>query len=354
MINPIARPLSWGEKTLTVRRTRELEACQNDLKGFPETFLFDPLATDADAEILYDLSWDALESRRLNPMRRGETALHTLEELRSRVAGQFSREMALLSPDEHTLLARAAIFGGMTHLTDAGDMYPARGLVRRLLCGFSAMTGRLTLPQPLRMQALINLTEDAHQKAREALEPFNESVDNSLYLWGVLQADAPLSRLRDLFRGTPIEGDDTLYMRYLTATWSHIRTASGQVFLVHPGLAEPEQLLARYARSPLKNALLSMSEESLHEASVAVDELEEPLYDRLLGLIAEDTRPELDPEDTIEDLILLAKQDAPKEELAGILASMLVSPASEDTQRALTSLWEHVPRWLSLHAMRVQ
>jgi len=112
MVTLIARPLAWEEKTLTVLRTRQLEICQKDLLSFPARSLFDPEATDADAEVLYDLSWDALESRRLNPMRRGEARLHTLEELRERVSGQFSRVMALLSPEEHTMLARAAIFGG--------------------------------------------------------------------------------------------------------------------------------------------------------------------------------------------------------------------------------------------------
>ena len=82
------RPLHWADKTMSVLRADQLEACEKDLAGLPSRCLFEPECSNLEAERLYELSFFAEEDRSASgkPLR---PVLHTVEQLRNRVLQTF-------------------------------------------------------------------------------------------------------------------------------------------------------------------------------------------------------------------------------------------------------------------------
>ena len=106
-------PYHWADKTMSVLRANQLEACEKDLAGLPCRCLFDTDCTDADAEAFYQMSFFPREDRDS-----GRIILHTVEQLRVRVLSSFAPELALLSSEEHDLMVRMVLFGGNLALHD--------------------------------------------------------------------------------------------------------------------------------------------------------------------------------------------------------------------------------------------
>ena len=74
----------------------------------------------------------------------------------------------------------------------------------------------------------------------------------------------------------------------------------------------------------------------------------------MLGLLIDVTRPEITPEDAVEDLIILAKQEVPWKDMVEVLSSLLICQPTPEMRSALKELSDRVPRWLSLSTSRVQ
>ena len=117
-------PDQWTDRTMTTLRAGRLEACERDLEGLGRSGLFEEGTTDLDAERLFDISWMKGEEK--------IPRLHTVEEMRAQVLGQFAQEFALLSPEEHDLVLKMSVIGGEFPLYDWNDLIPARSLIRRL------------------------------------------------------------------------------------------------------------------------------------------------------------------------------------------------------------------------------
>ena len=73
-----------------------------------------------------------------------------------------------------------------------------------------------------------------------------------------------------------------------------------------------------------------------------------------IGLLINVTRPEITPEDAVEDLIILAKQEVPWKDMVEVLSSLLICQPTPEMRSALKELSDRVPRWLSLSTSRVQ
>ncbi len=345
--NGNTRPLSWADKTMSVMRADLLEACEKDLAGLPSHCLFDPDCTDVFAETFYEFSFFAEEDRRAaggKPV----PVLHTIEQLRSRVLHQYAQEAALLSVEEHDLLVRAVLFGGRTPLTDWNDLLPARGLARRLWCRVESQGSAsvLVMPHQLCASALLLLASESHKKVRELVEQVHENIDNTLYLLGAVQASGPARHMESLLKDTFVAGQRALFERFLLVGYDYVYDRSGRLLLIHPGLAEPERMMD-YACADLDLRMLS-------SASDSVGDLESPLYEQMLSLLLDVTRPEISPEDAVEDLIILAKQEVPCADMEEVLSSLLICQVTPEMRRALRELSSRVPRWLTLGTSRVQ
>ena len=341
------RSLHWADKTMSVLRADQLEACEKDLAGLPSRCLFEPECSTVDAEKLYEMSFFADEDRKssghaLRP------ALHTVEQMRNRVLHTFVQECALLSVEEHDLLVRAVLFGGRTPLTDWNELIPARALVRRLWCRVEGLgeNAALIMPHQLCSSALLLLAGDSHKAVRNIIEQVHDSIENTLYLLGAARAAGPARHLAALLKGTCAEGHPELINRFLLAGYDYVWDRDGSLLLIHPGLADPEKMMG------ITNT--EMNPEALSKASDSISDLESPLYERMLGLLIDVTRPEITPEDAVEDLIILAKQEVPWNDMVEVLSSLLICRPTPEMRAALKELSDRVPRWLSLSTSRVQ
>ena len=340
-------PLHWADKTMSVLRADLLEACEKDLAGLPSRCLFEPECGNLDAEKLYELSFFADEDRRASG-RLLRPALHTVEQLRNRVLHTFVQECALLSVEEHDLLVRAVLFGGRTPLTDWNELIPARALVRRLWCRVEGAgeNAVLVMPHQLCASSLLLLAGDSHKAVRSIAEQVHDSIENTLYLLGAAQAAGPARHMASLLKGTCADGHPELIDRFLLAGYDYVFDRSGSLLLIHPGLADPERMMG------ITNT--EMNPDALSRASDSINDLETPLYERMLGLLLDVTRPEITPEDAVEDLIILAKQEVPWKDMLEVLSSLLICQPTPEMRSALKDLSDRVPRWLSLSTSRVQ
>ena len=119
--------------------------------------------------------------------------------------------------------------------------------------------------------------------------------------------------------------------------------------MVHPGLADPETL------SRTEQGLHpGLNQTALGDLYDSLMDVEDPLYDQLLSLIGDVTRPEMSAEDTVEDLILLAKQGATLEGMRRSLSRRIICYPSGEMMEALRNLHDGIPRWFTLNMDRVQ
>ena len=332
---------------MSVMRADLLEACEKDLAGFPACCLFDPGCGNVDAEALYELSYYADEDRRaaggkLRP------SLHTVEQLRNRVLHLFAQETALLSVEEHDLLVRVVLFGGRTPLADWNELLPARGLVRRLWCRVEGQREGtvLVMPHQLCASALLLLAGDSHRHVRELVEQVHESIDNTLYLLGAARAAGPVRHMNALLKDTFAAGCPELIDRFLLSGYDCVYDRDGSLLLIHPGLAEPERMMGISS--------MDVNPDALNSASDSINDLESPLYERMLALMMDVTRPEITPEDAVEDLMILAKQEVPFSDMLEVLSTLLICQPTAEMRAALRDISDRVPRWLSLSTSQVQ
>ena len=341
------RSLHWADKTMSVLRADQLEACEKDLAGLPSRCLFEPECSNLEAEKLYELSFYAEEDRRaagrmLHPV------LHTVEELRNRVLSTFAAEAALLSVEEHDLLVRAVLFGGKTPLTDWNELLPARGLVRRLWCRVENVgeNALLVLPSQLCATVLMLLAGEDHRNTRNLVESFHNTIENALYLLGAARASGIEQDMLSGLESTSAAGHTVLIERFLLAGYDYVYDRSGNLLLIHPGLADPERMMDITGTY--------MNPEDINGASESINDLESPLYEKMLSLLQGVTRPEISPEDAVEDLIILAKQEVPMKDMQEVLSSLLICQSTPEMRSALKDLSDRVPRWLGLSTSRVQ
>ena len=346
------RPLHWADKTMSVLRADQLEACEKDLAGLPVLSLFDPNCTDQDAEALYDDSFYCQEDR----MAAIPPVLHTVDGLQSRVLSALPAETLLLSPEEHQLLIRLILFGGRLVITDWNDLIPARSMIRRLWCRGEWKNETLTLfmPHQLCASALLLLAREDHKHYRELIEEAHTGIDNTLYLMGMMQASGAVAHIESLLKDFSADHLRTLILRMLQTSYDYIYDKSGNLVLIHPGLADPDRMMREMADAFRTEAYQSLSFETMNSASDSVSDLENPLYEQMLFSLEHAVRPEITPEDAVEDLIILAKQGVSYQDMQEVLASLLVSLPDEGMLKALRSLNERVPRWLFLSSAKVQ
>lgn len=189
--------LTWADKTMSVLKAQELEACEKRLASLPDFGLFGD-CDDARAETLWACSYDAQEHPRA-------TTLHTARSLQAQVLTVLPAEAALLSPMEHSLLERLLILEGEAELMDLGEMSAAESLVRRLWCTVRLLednrvlvrlAGRAADAAPARAGR-----EGARRAARPADDVFAEHRGGAVH-----RRNAPLPRTAGGAAGAGAQG----------------------------------------------------------------------------------------------------------------------------------------------------
>lgn len=337
--------LPWSRKTMSAIQGEQAESCEACLRGIPPVCLFDPECNDRDAEILFTASFLALETPK--------NTLHSIEQLKHSVFEQFPSELALLSRAEHELVLKLLFFSGKIILLSDSDICAGYHLVRRLWCKVESTEQGLllTLPRQLMAAAVILLTHDSHKQIRTVLDTVDEGIQNTLYLYGIMQADGPFNHLKDLLSGSPA-ANPVLIKRWLCTEYDYWYDHSQHFMLIHPGVAHPGRLIS----SPMYHgdAMVEMEESSLIATMDSLDFIEKPLWDKVRHFLRSSIRPELSLEDSTEDLLLLAKQDIQLNEFMEVLSSMTLGIPSEDLKRITSLLKDQTPRWITLNAGRLQ
>ena len=335
-------PDRWSDRTLTNLRAGRLEACEKDLAGLGGSGLFEEQTTDLDAERLFQNSWMKWEEK--------IPRLHKVEEMRAQVLGQFPQEFALLSPEEHDLVLKMSVIGGEYPLYDVNDLIPARSLVRRLWCRMHPVRSNwIVLPRALGLFALATAVSEEAKKTKEIVDETIETVENTLYLVGAMAADTVIRDLGFKLQHSSAEGKEHLYQRLVLSAFDTITDMDGRLVLIHPGLADPYGFLERPERRRIVQ-----NPQRMAEIYTTLMDVEDPLYDRMLGSIQGLTRPEAAAEDTVEDLMLLAKQGAPLSEMRDVLSRRIICMPTEEMELALAEIRKMTPGWLTLNMGRVQ
>lgn len=339
--------LTWADKTMSVLRARQLEACEARLARLPDIGLFEG-CDDLHVEKLWQCSFEAQETPR-------STVLHTTEMLQVQVLLSLPREAALLSVEEHQLLERLIVLGGSAELMDWEEVSGAEALVRRLWCTITRKDDRLQIHMhPTLLHPLTVLLGSAeHMELREKLVRFESAIRGLLYIGGLLHYREPLALLqRDVLQGTPVADDEKLAMRFLRNTFDYIYDERGDMLLLHPGLAEPEQMLSSCAISP--QSAFVLDESTLVGSMMGLLPEEQPLYDMMYGLLLGAVRPEITEEEAVEDLRMLAKQGVTLQAMNEVLASLLIVQPTEAMLAGVRQLHQQTPRWGTMHTSMVQ
>lgn len=338
--------LHWADKTMSVIRQEQLEACEKRLSALPQITVFD-LTDDLRTEEIWQCSYDAQEHPRMDK-------LHTRKELRAQVLANLAAEAALLSVEEHLLVERLVTLGGTAELIDWEETSAAESLVRRLWCTISRNNGRIVVHMPAALLTPLTLTISSHQhqEIRERLMRHDSVIRAMLYIGGLLHYEEPLYHLMaDVLQDT-YASDLTLAMRYLRAAYDYTHDRNGDMLLLHPGLADPERLLSLHM--PAQEFSVELNEDTMRGAVDGILPEEEPLFDRLYGLFVGATRPELTPEGAAEDMLMLAKQGVSLPEMQEVLGTLLSVQPTEDMRRAVRLVHAQTPRWGMMYTALAQ
>lgn len=339
--------LHWSDKTMSLLRQSQLESCERRLSALPAYDLY-TCDDNLHAEDLWALSFDAQEHPR-------QTHLHTIQELRAMVLSRLPLEASLLTVEEHSLVERLITLGGEAELLDWLEMSAAETLVRRLWCSIHRREDRfvLRLPDALRTPLLLILGDKRHEETRARLLRHDAIIRALLYLGGLMHHGEPLERLLGdvLLCGDPGQLEYTLARRYLQAAYDFIYDRSGDMILLHPGLAEPERLLESI---PLPAGPVELDEDTIRGAMEGLMPEERPLFGRLYGLLSGATRPEISAEEAVEDLRMLVKQGVSLPVLQEVLSSLLTMHPTSDMLCAVRELHMMTPRWGALRMNSLQ
>ena len=335
-------PDAWTDRTLTMLRAGRLESCRKDLAELGGRGLFEEETTDLDAERLFEQSWMKGEEK--------VPRLHTVEEMRGKVVGQFATEFALLSPEEHDLVLKMAVMGGEFPLYDWNDLIPARSLIRRLWCRIHPeRSDWLVLPRAFCLFALASAVSEEGRKIKEIVDDIITATEDTLYLTGAVSARTVIQDLGWKLQGSSAANREDLYRRLILAAFDTVTNLDGNLMIVHPGLADPYSFLSRPERTQSWK-----KEPDVEEIYGSLMDMEDPMYDRMLAAIQGLTRQDSGAEDTVEDLILMAKQRAPLSEMREVLSRRIICMPTEEMMLALTDIRERTPEWLGMHMLRTQ
>lgn len=340
--------ISWTEKTMSMMKAEETDACEAFLKGLPVHGIFDAECTFSDAEKLYAASFFAMEK----PV---PDSIITPEVLRNEILRTLPMELLLLSPPEHELLLKLIFFGGKMKLMNDGDIDAAASLSARLWIKASSAGDRIeiTMPRQLLTTAVLVLAGDKYKECRNLISSVDDSINRTLYLYGFMQVNGPFNHLRNAVREITdsVPEDRSLY-RFFRTSYEYTFSPDGIMLLVHPGLACIDFNDPAF---PLRNdAMVETDEESLRAVITQLEPQEQPLYDQMNAVLNGYVRPEIPTEDAVEDLIMLAKQNVPESEMKKVLDDLISGIPASDMKVALHNIHERTPRWILLSSSRLQ
>lgn len=340
--------IRWTEKTMSMMKSTETDSCESFLRDLPVHGIFDSDCSFSDAEKLYAASFFGLEK----PV---PDSIITPDELRNLVLKDFPSELFLISQAEHELLLKLIFFGGTMKLMSDDDFIAAAGFSSRLwIRAVSASDGtvEITMSKQLLTTAVLVLAGDKYRDCRELISEVDDSINRTLYLYGFMQVNGPLNHLKQVL--SPVCGSVKVHLlkRFFRSSYNYTFSPDGTMLLIHPGLARIDFDASDYS---LKNdAMVETDEDSLRAVISELEPQEQPLYDQMNAVVRNLVRPEIQAEDAVEDLIMLAKQNVSESEMLQVLSDLVSGIPSDAMKINLHNIHERIPRWIFLSSSRLQ
>ncbi len=334
-----SRQERWCDKTMSVMRERQLEACQDRLSRCPETGIFGELCQD-ELEKLFRFSFYAQEKRFPFP---------TQAELCRRVLEQVSLEACFLSPREDELVKRMLMNGGDTFLADWDEISAAEGLISRLWCVLRIQdedNAVLHLEDSLAGLITQAMLTEKYARIREKLFSFDATLHSLLYLAGFLHAGVPASHFAQQLQPEEIERPEVYISRYLKTSFDYVQTGQGEILLLHPGLADPDHLIRTL--SQMQPAETHLTREMMLGGMNGMLPEEVACSEAMRGALTGAVRPEYGEDEALEDLRMMAKQGATLTEMREVMESMLCVLPTPRMTDALTQLHLQTVRWMGM------
>ncbi len=340
MLREAAIHIDWCEMTMSMMREKQFEACERRLSACTGIGLFSDEATDADAQTLYGNSYE--HGR--------DDTLVTIDMLRRRVLHRLPLEARYLCEEERQLVENLLMNDGELVLGDWDDLGAAESLVRRLWCGL-AIRGEnrvLYLPHKLHKPLTNAFSKNDDEEVRRLVANFNASINGLLYITGMLHSLQPMACfMREVMKREDSEAAE-IARRYLMASFEYIEAGSGDMMLLHPGLADPYRLIGSHMSDG--HFTLEMAQGMLLGGMKGILPEEESLHERMCGSLMGALRPDYDAFECAEDIRMLAKQGVSYTEMESVLSSMLAVMPTDYMKAALRELYSNTPRWMSLKA----
>lgn len=329
----------WSDKTMSVLRERQLEACQDRLTRCPSNGIFGDLCED-ELRRLYDVSFYAREMPR---------HLATQAALQKRVLEYAPQEACFLSPREDELVKRMLMNGGEVYLEDWDEITAAEALIARLWCTLQIVdeeNARLCLAKELVETVTAAMLSPDYFTVRERIFSFDATLHSLLYLSGFLHAAVPASHFYAQLKNKDHGLTGVLIGRYLRAAFDYTETPAGEILLLHPGLADPEHLLAQTAH--MEAPEIHLTKEMMLGGMNGILPEEVASCEAMRGALSGAVRPEYDEEEALEDLRMMAKQGAGLKEMREVMSSMLCVLPTPRMNDALSQLHLQTVRWTGM------
>lgn len=332
----------WCDKTMSVLREQQLEACQERLTRCPGQGIFGNLCED-EARALYQFSFYLQEGRRPYP---------GVDVLRGQVKKHLKREACFLSPREDELVKRMLMQGGQTVLSDWDEISAAEALISRLWCSLEIAndeTAILHLPEELILPITEAMLSSEYMRMRQLIFRFDATLHSLLYLSGFLHSAAPMEHFMMLLQHENADqiGDHRFIARYLRSAFDYTQGGQGDILLLHPGLADPEMLLASLSGIRALPEIHLTQDMILGGMNGMLPE-EVASCESMRGALAGAVRPEYDAEEVLEDLRMMAKQGAKLSEMQEVMESMLCVLPTPRMLSALAQLHLQTVRWATM------
>ena len=329
----------WCDKTMSVMREQQLEACQDRLTRCPSVGIFDEIYED-ELRDLFRFSFFSQEIR---------TRMPGKEELKAAVLSQIGKEACFLSAREDELVKRMLVNEGEVYLDAWDDVSAAEALISRLWCTLQVVDdeyARLCLAPELMEPLSQAMRTEEYLKTRAHLFAFDATLHSLLYLSGFLHASVPMSQF-------PVQGAEVadgltqiLIARYLRASFDYTETPEGEILLLHPGLADPALLLSTLSKMPPTE--IQLTREMLLGGMNGLLPEEVASCEAMRGELFGAVRPEYDEEEVLEDLRMMAKQGADLGEMREVLESMLCVLPTPRMLQTLAQLHLQTVRWIGM------
>ncbi|MBQ9263100.1 MAG: hypothetical protein IJ189_02680 [Clostridia bacterium] len=329
----------WCDKTMSVMREQQLEACQDRLSRCPGAGIFGELCQD-EVEKLFYFSFYAQEKRAPAPTR---------QELCEKVLTHVSQEACFLSPREDELVKRMLMNGGQAYLSDWDEISAAEGLISRLWCALEVTEedhAVLRLEESLFGLITQAMLSEKYARIREKIFSFDATLHSLLYLSGFLHAGVPAAHLKAQLQEDGDGNTDLYIARYLKTAFDYVQTGQGEILLLHPGLADPDHLI--HTLSQLQPPETHLTREMMLGGMNGILPEEVASCEAMRGALIGAVRPEYGEDEALEDLRMMAKQGARLSEMREVLESMLCVLPTPRMIDALTQLHLQTVRWMGM------